>query len=188
MKLVLFVIFLSIQITAFAQLPYAEIPPYPESYSAGTVAARMIDGLGFRFYWATEGLTEKDLQFSPGEDSRTISETIDHIYSMSFMVANTVLPEKRTPQSHLSFEEKRSAVLNNLFDMRKILLTSNEEDFEDHQAVFSNGSSYPFWNMINGPIADCIWHCGQLVMMRRMAGNPFNSNVSLFSGSLKTKK
>ena len=35
---------------------YYQIPDYPEPYSAETVAARLIDGLGFRYFWATEGL------------------------------------------------------------------------------------------------------------------------------------
>jgi hypothetical protein len=47
------------------ELPYYEIPDYPESYTAGAVAARMLDGLGFRYYWATEGLRDEDLVFRP---------------------------------------------------------------------------------------------------------------------------
>ena len=43
----------------------------------------------------------------------------------------------------------------------------------------------PFWNIINGPISDALWHCGQVVMLRRSSGNPFNSKVNLFSGKLK---
>jgi len=39
------------------ELPYREISTPTESYSVGAVAARMVDGLGFRYYWATEGLT-----------------------------------------------------------------------------------------------------------------------------------
>ena len=52
-------------------LPYYEIPAYPEVYSQGTVTARMIDGLGFRYYWATEGLREVDLKFKPNDEART---------------------------------------------------------------------------------------------------------------------
>src|SRR5689334_13979766 len=69
-------------------LPYYQIPSYPDSYSAGTVASRMIDGLGFRFYWATEGLRTEDLSFKPNDDARTSEETIQHVYSMSFMILN----------------------------------------------------------------------------------------------------
>ncbi|MBL4904447.1 MAG: hypothetical protein JKZ00_00090, partial [Flavobacteriaceae bacterium] len=55
---------------------YYEIPPAPKEYTAGTVASRMVDGLGFRYYWATEGLTEKDLAFRPNSEARTTLETI----------------------------------------------------------------------------------------------------------------
>ena len=34
-------------------LPYYQIPEYPAEFTAETVAARMIDGLGFRYRWAT---------------------------------------------------------------------------------------------------------------------------------------
>ena len=37
------------------ELPYYEIPKETNKYTAGSVASRMVDGLGFRYYWATEG-------------------------------------------------------------------------------------------------------------------------------------
>jgi len=46
---------------ADAPLPYHTIPEAPENYTAGTMVSRMIDGLGFRYYWATEGLTPDNL-------------------------------------------------------------------------------------------------------------------------------
>ena len=51
------------QQTSSEDLPYYEIPDYPSAYNASTVVARMIDGLGFRYYWATEGLREEDLNY-----------------------------------------------------------------------------------------------------------------------------
>jgi len=68
-----------------SDLPYFQIPDYPESYSAYTVAARVIDGLGFRYYWATEGLTEKDLVYRPSEEARSMLETIDHIQNLGIL-------------------------------------------------------------------------------------------------------
>ncbi len=44
-----------------SELPYREIPDPPENYTPGTVVSRLVDGLGFRYYWATEGLREEDL-------------------------------------------------------------------------------------------------------------------------------
>jgi len=72
-----------------SQLPYYQIPDYPETYTAGSVAARMVDGLGFRYYWATEGLRDLDLQYKPSEEGRTCAQTIDHIYGLSNVILNT---------------------------------------------------------------------------------------------------
>ena len=58
----LFILLFMTTATALSQsLPYSSITAPGESFSAGTVAARMIDGLGFRYFWATEGLRESDL-------------------------------------------------------------------------------------------------------------------------------
>ena len=34
-------------------LPFSSIPDAPASYSATTVMSRMMDGLGYRYYWAS---------------------------------------------------------------------------------------------------------------------------------------
>lgn len=175
-----------------AGLPYYEIPDYPESYTAETVAARMIDGLGFRYYWATEGLRPEDLAFKPSAEARTSEETIDHILGLSEMIVNATKREPNVRDSEaaqpaLSFEEKRKATLENLKTASN-LLKSGAVKLEDCKIVFQNGDSsseFPFWNQLNGPIADAIWHCGQVVSFRRSSGNPFNSKVSVFSGKVR---
>jgi hypothetical protein len=48
-----------------------------------------------------------------------------------------------------------------------------------------NKSEYPFWNQINGPIEDAVWHSGQLAILRRASGNPINPKASVFSGKIK---
>ncbi len=58
-------------------LPYATIPEAPETYTPGAVVSRLIDGLGFRYYWATEGLTEDNLAYKPSEEGRTIGQTMN---------------------------------------------------------------------------------------------------------------
>lgn len=175
---------LLVSIFAMAQseeekLPYYEIPDHPESYTAGTVAARMIDGLGFRYYWATEGLRSEDLAYKPSETGRTSAETIDHLLGLSNFILNAVSEQgERTKQTERSFEDKRKQTLLNLKKTSDILRTM------DDVSQFDN-DRFPFWNIINGPIADALWHCGQVVMLRRASGNPFNSKVSVFSGKLK---
>lgn len=171
-----------------SDLPYYEIPSAPEAYTPSSVAARMIDGLGFRYYWVTEGLRPEDLVYKPSEDARTSEETIDHIYGLSKMIVNTIkgLPTIRVEEEEISFEEKRKQTLEMLAEAAMIL--RENPDLNELKIVFegtSRSSSFPFWNLINGPIADAIWHCGQVVSFRRSSGNPFNSNVSVFSGTVK---
>ncbi|MFD0861503.1 hypothetical protein ACFQ1M_04740 [Sungkyunkwania multivorans] len=172
-----------------SELPYHQIPDAPESYTAGTVAARMVDGLGFRYYWATEGLREKDLEYKPNKESRTTAQTIDHIYGLSKTIINATLkkPNISSEEKELSFEQKRAATLNNFKRAADILRSS--DDISQYNMVFQQAdgrtSEFPFWNHINGPIADAIWHCGQVVSFRRASGNPFNSKVSLLRGRLR---
>lgn len=177
--------------TSESGLPYYQIPDYPEAYSAGTVAARLIDGLGFRYYWATEGLREEDLQFRPNESARTTLETLDHIYGLSVLIVRAprrevnVRPEK---EETLSFEEMRRRTLENFRQASEILLTSSDEEVSSYSLLFQRGedtSEYPFWNLVNGPIADALWHVGQVVSFRRSSGNPFNSKVSVFNGKVR---
>ena len=171
-------------------LPYYQIPDYPEAYTAEAVAARMIDGLGFRYYWATEGLRAEDLAFRPNDAARTTEETLDHILGLSTTILNAVLQKTNEPQAEqaeLTFEQKRKATLETLKMASDKLRSSPESALEDYPIIFKRGEStreFPFWNLINGPIADAIWHCGQVVSFRRSSGNPFNSKVSVFSGKL----
>ena len=170
-------------------LPYAEIPEYPASYTAGSVAARMIDGLGFRYYWATEGLRKEDLAYSPSEKGRTCGETIDHLYGLSNVIVNATTKtsnDSSLPKTELTYEEKRKKTLQNFKKASEILNEST--DLTEFMLVFKSekgSSEYPFWNNINGPIADAIWHTGQVVLLRRASGNPFNSKVSVFNGKLR---
>lgn len=170
------------------ELPYYQIPEYPESYTTGSVAARMVDGLGFRYYWATEGLRDEDLAFRPNDDARTTAETIDHIYGLSKVIVNSTLqkPNIRTEDPEMTLAEKRKKTLENIKTAADILRQS--EDLSEYKILFQRddqSSEYPFWNNINGPIADALWHCGQVVLLRRSSGNPFNSKVSVFQGKLR---
>ena len=49
------------------QLPFHEIGEYPSEYSSTNVVSRMIEGLGYRFYWSTESLNEDDLNYKPSQ-------------------------------------------------------------------------------------------------------------------------
>ncbi|MDG2194206.1 MAG: hypothetical protein P8K77_05030 [Polaribacter sp.] len=169
------------------KLPYYEIPEAAKEYTAGTVASRMVDGLGFRYYWATEGLTAKDLAFKPNNEARTSEETIDHILELTQMIVNSTLQVVNgTPQPKMAFIEKREKTLLNLQKASKIL--RNSTDVSQFKIVFKKGDNtteFPFWNQLNGPISDALWHVGQVVSFRRSSGNPLPKGISVFSGKVK---
>jgi hypothetical protein len=59
---------------------------------------------------------------------------------------------------------------------------------KDFRLIFkrdSNTQEFPFWNQINGPIADCLWHVGQVVSFRRASGNPFTDKANVFTGTVR---
>ncbi|WP_072403049.1 hypothetical protein [Flaviramulus basaltis] len=171
------------------ELPYYEIPEDSETYTAGTVAARVIDGLGFRFYWATEGLREEDLAFRPSDMGRTTQETTKHVYDLSKVIVNSTLLKENigsAKESDLSFKDMRKQTLINLKTAADILRKS--DDISQYKLVFKNDNGtyeFPFWNGLNGPIADALWHCGQVVSFRRSSGNSYNSKASVFTGKVK---
>ncbi|WP_299112988.1 hypothetical protein [uncultured Winogradskyella sp.] len=186
MKRLIVIIVLVMVSTLTAQenkvLPYYEVPDYPEEFTAGTMAARMVDALGFRFYWATDSLTKTDLAYKANEDGRSTEETIKHIYDLSKIIVNSTLKKANTRVNEsLSYEDMRINTLNNLKTAADILRNSN--DISEYKIIFGE-REIPFWNQVNGPIADAIWHCGQIVIYRRTSGNPINPKVNHFSGKV----
>ena len=195
MKQLITSIFLAMLLTTYSQqevqLPYAQIPDHPQTYTAETVAARMVDGLGFRYYWATVGLRPEDLTYKPGSDARTSFETIQHIYSLVEVLHNAVhgVPTERSGEAQeMSFDEMRAQTLIMIKEASDILRNAESGTLENAPMVFKRGDNtteFPFWNLINGPIEDAVWHVGQVVSMRRGSGNPFNSKVNVLTGSVR---
>lgn len=182
--IILFIFFkLSILAQSNDTLPYRELPDYPENFDVGGMASRLMDGLGFRFYWATEGLRSEDLNYKPTIDSRSVGETVDHILSMTDIMVVSVCKVENERDPELTFENKRAYVLKNIKTVSETLLKSSPEDFETFNIILRNGESMPFWFFVNGQITDCIWHCGQISSFRRITGNPLNSKVSFFRGT-----
>lgn len=190
MKYISVFITLLMSITMSAQgaknegIPYDELPEYAKQFTAGTMAARMVDALGFRFYWSSEGLTDTDLEYKPSEDVRSTAETIDHILELSYVIVNSTLkkPNVANDISKMTYTEKRKKALVNLKTAADILRVS--DDISQYKIIFGE-LEISFWNQVNGPIADAIWHCGQLASFRRTSGNPINPNVNHFRGTVK---
>ena len=171
------------------ELPFSSIPLAAESYSAGTSISRMIQGLGFRYYWATEGLREHDLSFRPSSEAQNTIETIQHIFQLSKTILNAAKnnPSLRpAPEPPADFTELRKATLNDLKEAAAIFDNANETQLERLKIILERWggkqSKFPVWNLINGPIADAIYHTGQVVSFRRTSGNPIAKGVNVFLG------
>ncbi|KXX71250.1 hypothetical protein [Flammeovirga sp. SJP92] len=163
------------------QLLYDEIPQLPEKTNAATVISRMVDGLGFRYHWATEGLTANEIEFRPVDSSRNMIELIGHIYDLAF-TAHKVLTNSTSPKKELSnLEDYRQETLTLYWNLSQHLRGMDPKTLENYNY---NGStqSFPFWYLINGQIADALTHVGQVVSWRRIAGNPQPKGVNVFLG------
>ena len=193
MKSILFIIFFGMISQSYGQdgLPYREIPDYPPTYTAGTVAARVLDGLGFRYYWATEGLRQEDLEFQANKDGRTTLETITHIHDLTSTIINAARsqPNDNTiAKPIMSFQEMRKKTLENIRDASEILKKASDKQVSELKVIFKSEkgtTEFPFWNELNGPIADALWHTGQVISYRRGSGNPYNAKASVFTGKVR---
>lgn len=170
---------------------FYQIPPAPATYTPEHVAARMVDGLGFRYFWATDGLRTQDLAYQPNEEARTTRFTLEHIYDLCNIIKHTTLQMPYRSDSlvtRYTFDELRQRTLANL-QAASEALRSSTAPLDQMKVVFQRTdgtqSAYDFWYLINGPIADALWHVGQVVSFRRSSGNPFPAGVSVFQGTKK---
>jgi uncharacterized damage-inducible protein DinB len=188
-KLLLFLF--SITFMNAQDLPYHQIPDYPEDYSSGNIVGRMIDGLGYRYYWATAGLRPEDLAYKPSGQGRTVLETLQHIYGMSEMLLESPKGEpsiRPKDFTQLTFEQLRQGTLRNLEAASHLMKGKTEENLDLLKVTFQRGekqTAFPYWNLLNGMLSDCIYHTGQIVLMRRTNGNPQNPKVNVFLGKTR---
>jgi len=170
---------------------YATIGNYPLTFSVGNSLARMIDGLGYRYFWASDSLGPADLAYIPSDGARTSFETIEHIYDLScdimFVAKSNTLARPRAKYA-FTYEELRLKTLENLKLASEAFAALSDEACAERNVVFkkSNGESieYPLWNLINGQISDAIYHTGQLVSFRRSSGNPVSKTMNVFTGGM----
>ena len=104
---------------------FKALETYPENYTAGNVITRWIDGIGYRYYWATEGLTASDYAYTPSASSRTVYETLEHIYGLASMLAHTAEEKENVrplPAQPKTAVDLRKQTLVLLLTARKLLV------------------------------------------------------------------
>jgi hypothetical protein len=155
-------------------VPFYKIPDTPASVSAGAIMGRLADSVGFRFRWAVEGLVDADLAYKPAPDCMTHGELILHIHDLLVSAArNAAVPPGELPSETSSCGQMVSAVL----DLSSRLSGRYKTMSDTELAACTPG----LWNMINGPLADCLTHIGQILSWRRLAGAP-PAPADLFKG------
>jgi uncharacterized damage-inducible protein DinB len=174
---------------AMAQaLPFSQIPEAPKQLTPSATLLRMVQGLGFRYYWATEGLRKEDLDYRPSRDASSSLETLQHLYGLSKTIAEAVqnIPSKRPDtKAPVTLESLRAETLTFLEQAAQLLSQADQESLENMKIVFDREgkqSAFPLWNLINGPISDALYHTGQVVSFRRTSGNPIAKGVNVFLG------
>ena len=172
-------------------LPFFEISSEKNKYTSANIIYRLIEGVGYRYYWASKDLKKKDLDYKPSSSSISSYQTLEHIYFLSETILNAALnklnnrPSEKMPKS---YNELREETLMNLQKFNDIIISKNEDDLKRIKIIFNRGgreASFPFWNLLNGQIADMIYHTGQIVSFRRTTGNPIQKGVNVFLGKTK---
>lgn len=153
---------------------FYQIAEYPQRLQATTALVRLVDGLGFRFLWATAGLDAQDAEFRPAADVKSIGELTDHILRM---MARAVGPLPEEADSVAGFATTRAAVLDVLATLRRRLL-----ELDDAALAEARVRDRPVWHAINGQLADALTHVGQIVSFRRIASKPQQARVNVFLG------
>lgn len=183
----------STQLMAQTSFPFYEIPPAPEETVVGTVLARMVHGLGYRYHWATLDLREADLNYRPSEEAASSYETLEHIYGLVEMIANTAAgkpslrPIASIPKDYPALREQTLLMLD---QAGKSFAEMDTAGVASLQLVFLRGdqqNTFPIWNLINGPLSDALYHTGQIVSFRRTTGNPIAKGVNVFIGKTRSQ-
>ena len=163
------------------ELPFEDISKTPTELTATNTILRMVEGLAFRYRWATENLSEENIKFRPHSTSMSIEEVNSHIFDLVDSIFRVFGGEKQNKETLNSFHEIRKA---NLFLLKKLVnLLREMNDSELAEMEKNTSRKLPFWYWINGPLADALTHVGQITSWRRISGNPQLKGVNVFIGT-----
>ena len=163
------------------ELPFEDISKTPIELTATNTLLRLVEGLAFRYRWATENLSEEDIKFRPHPTCMSIEEVNAHIFDLVDSTFTVFGGEKQNKDSLNSFQQIRKKSLFILQDLSERLKEMSDEDFSEIEKNTSR--KLPFWYWINGPLADALTHVGQITSWRRIAGNPQLKGVNVFIGT-----
>ncbi len=159
---------------------YHRIPAYPDRVSGASVIVRMLDGLGFRFYWATERLRPEDIGFRPAPDVMSIGELTLHVWDLVAWISSASLGKQY--EKPKDGEAARDEALKVIKDLRDTFAKMGDAELAKLKI-----RDLPFWHIVNGPFSDALTHTGQINSFRRINGNPC-AGANVFRGEPPAKK
>lgn len=147
-----------------AQLPYDISPTYPKKATGRILMAKMLDELGYKYYWATDSLLNDEMRNT--FNSRNLPRLLlEEVYRMSENIIN-YSSENNNPGlklEEMSFEDFRKNTLLNLKEASNILIKNTDATH------FSN------LNLFVKSIAISNSYCDQIISFRENIGKPFKA-------------
>ena len=157
---------------------FRSLAKYPSREDANGVMMRMVDGLGHRFHWATQGLSAEDHAFTPGAGCKTIGQLIEHVWGLVNWV-HKVMGAAGAPETKPEGADAlREGALSMLLSLRARL-----EEMTQFELFTVKIRDVPVWHVINGPLADALTYTGQISSFRRLAGNTTPQHNVLMGGA-----
>jgi len=148
------------------KLPYRKIPKYSEDINYGFVMSRIIDELGYTYYWASEGLNKEDYVNEHGSKN-ILYALLENIDQVSYIIASLALNDPISGNIYVekSLNELREKTLFNLKN------TSNKLYLTEDTA------NLPLWGILSKPISDVKWYIDQIISYRRKNGIPCDERI-----------
>ena len=103
------------------EIPFEDISKIPTELTATNALLRVVEGLGFRYRWATENLSEDNIKFRPHPTSMNIEELNAHIFDLINSTFRVFGGEKQNIDSLNSFQQIRKKSLFILEDLSERL-------------------------------------------------------------------
>ena len=140
-------------------------PQEPDELSASNAIARLIDGLGYRLYWALYGLQEQECEYTVCDGAQSIRDILWHILGLVNWVYMHVYGHQMTRKP--SIIDQGIDTLLALEELRQTFLEMDDAELTGYKL-----EDRSFWSYINMPLSDALHHVGQVSILRRAAGNP----------------
>ena len=152
---------------------YDRLPEVPIDWTIANVISRWIDGIGYRYANATNGLPDDLADYRVTESAMSMIEVIKHCYDLIYWVGVNFDSSLRYNKQLSSISDYRDSTLSLCHHIRTYISGLSDEELRWVTLYLKRTDTYfPIWYFFNGPMADVLTHIGQINSWRRAAGHP----------------